>query len=47
MNFFGVVSFVHDVEIRMFGTMTLSEAFLGMMDIMNRMPGDFQAGDDL
>ena len=47
VNLFGVVSLVHDVEVRMSGSVTLYEEFFGVRDIVNRMLGDLQAGDDL
>ena len=47
MDLFGVVSFVHDIEVRWSGSVTLFEKFLGMNNIVNRMLGDFQTGDNL
>ena len=47
MDLFGVVSFIHDIEVRMPESVTLSEEFFGMWDIMNRMLGDLQTGDYL
>ena len=47
MDLFGVVTFVHDIEVRMSGSVTLFEEFLGMRNIMDRMLGDLQTGDNL
>jgi len=47
MDLFGVVTFVHDIEVRGSGSVTLFEEFLGMRDIMDRMLGDLQTGDNL
>ena len=47
MDLFGVVSFVHDIEVRMSGSVTLFEEFFSVRDIMDRMLGDLQAGDNL
>jgi hypothetical protein len=47
MDLFGVVTFVHDIEVGRSGSVTLFEEFLGMRDIMDRMLGDFQTGDNL
>jgi len=47
VNLFGVVTFVHDIEVRMSNTVTLFQEFFGMRDIMDRMLGDLQTGDIL
>jgi hypothetical protein len=47
MDLFGVVSFVHDIEVRMSDPVTLFEEFFGVRDIVDRMLGDFQTGDYL
>jgi len=47
MDLFGVVSFVHDIEVRMSDTVTLFQEFFGVRDIMDRMLGDLQAGYNL
>lgn len=47
MDFFGVVSLVRNIEIRLPDTMTLFEMFLGMMYIVDWILGDLQASDDL
>jgi hypothetical protein len=47
VNLFGIVSFVHDVEVGMPGPVTLSEEFAGMTDIVDRVLGDLQTGDDV
>ena len=47
MDLFGVVTFVHDIEVRRSGSVTLLEEFLGMRNVMDRMLGDLQTGDNL
>jgi hypothetical protein len=47
MDLFGVVTFVHDIEVGRSGSVTLFEKFLGMRDIMDRMLGDLQTGNNL
>jgi len=47
MDRFGVVSFVPDIEIRMSDSVKLFQEFFGMRDIMNRLLGDLQTGDNL
>jgi hypothetical protein len=47
MDFFGVVSLVHDIELRMPDTVTLFQEFFGMRNIMDRILGDLQSGDNL
>jgi hypothetical protein len=47
MDLFGVVSFVHNVEVRMSDPVTLFQEFFSVRDIMDRMVGDLHAGDDL
>jgi hypothetical protein len=47
MDLFGIVSFVHDIEVRRSGSVTLFEEFLGMRNIMDRMLGDLQTSDNL
>jgi hypothetical protein len=47
MDLFGVVSFVHDIEVRMSSPVTLFQEFFRVRDVMNRMLGDLQAGDNL
>jgi len=47
MDLFGVVSFIHDIEVRIPDPVTLSEEFLGMRYIVNQMLGDLQTGDNL
>jgi hypothetical protein len=47
MDLFGVVSFIHDIEIRMSDPVTLFQEFFSVRNIMDRMLGDLQTGDDL
>jgi len=47
MNLFRVISFIHDIEVRMPDSVTLFQEFFGVRDIMDRMPGYLQAGDNL
>lgn len=47
MDFFGVVSFVHDLEVRMSDSVTWFQEFFGGRDIMDRILGDLQAVDNL
>ena len=47
MDLFGIVSFVHDIELRRSGPVTLFEKLFSVRDVMDRMPGDLQTGDDL
>ena len=47
MDLFGVVSFVHDVKVRTSESVTLLEEFFGVRNIMDRMLGDLQTGDNL
>ena len=47
MDLFGVVSFVHDIEVRMSDSVTLSQEFFSVRDIMDRMLGDLQTGYNL
>nr|WP_292369146.1 hypothetical protein [Methanoregula sp. UBA64] len=47
MALFRVISFVHDIEIRVSISAILFEEFHGMRDIIDRMLGDLQAGYDL
>jgi len=37
VDLFGVVSFIHDIEVRMSDPVTLSQEFFGVRDIMDRM----------
>ena len=47
MDLFGVVSYIHDVEVRLSDPVTLFQEFFCVRNIMDRMLGDFQTGDDL
>jgi hypothetical protein len=40
MDLFGIISFIHDIKIRMSDPMALFQEFFGMRDIMDRMLGD-------
>ena len=47
VNIFRIVSFIEDVDIRLSGSVTLNEKFFCMRDIMNRLLGDLEPGNDL
>jgi hypothetical protein len=47
MNLFGIVSFIHDIKVRMTDPMALFQDFFSVWDIMNRMLGDLQTGNNL
>jgi hypothetical protein len=47
MDRFRIVSFVHDIEVRVSESVTLFKEFFGMGDIMDRMSGYLEAGDNL
>jgi hypothetical protein len=47
VDFFRIVSFVHDIEVRMSNLVALFQEFFGVRDIMDRMLGDLQTGDNL
>jgi len=47
MDLFGVVSFVHNIEVRMSDPVALFQEFFGLRDIVNRVLGDLQTGDNL
>ena len=47
MDLFGVVTFVHDIDVRVSGSVTLFEEFLGMNDIMDWILRNLQTGDNL
>jgi len=47
VDLFGIVSLVHDVKVRMSDPVTLLKEFFGVRNIMDRMLGDLQTGDDL
>jgi hypothetical protein len=47
MNIFGVVTFVHTIEVGRSGSVILFEEFLGRRDIMDRVLGDLQTRDNL
>jgi hypothetical protein len=40
MDLFGVVTFVHDIEVRMSGLLTLFQEWFSVKNIMDRMLGD-------
>jgi hypothetical protein len=37
VDIFGIVSIVHDVDVRMFESVTLRQEFFGVRDIMDRI----------
>ena len=47
MDLFGIVSFVHDIEVGFSGSVTLFQEFFGVRDIMDRVLRDLHTGDDL
>ena len=47
MDLFGVVSFVHDIEVRMSDPVTSFQKFFGVWNIVDRMLGDLQTRDNL
>ena len=47
MDLFGVVSFVHNVEVRMSDPVTFFKGFFSVRDIMNRLLGDHEPSNDL
>jgi hypothetical protein len=47
MDLFRIVSFVHDVELGMSDPVTMSKEFFGVGNVMDRMLGDLQTGDNL
>jgi hypothetical protein len=47
MDLFGIVSFVHDIKMRRSGPVTLFEEFFSVRNIMDRVLGDLETGDDL
>jgi hypothetical protein len=47
VNIFRIVSFIEDIGIRFSRSVTLNEEFFRMRDIMNRLLGDLEPGDDL
>jgi len=47
MDFFGIISFIHDIKVRTPDLVALFQEFFSMRDIMDRMWGDLPAGDDL
>jgi hypothetical protein len=44
---FNVVTFVHDIEVGLFGSVTLFQEFFSVRDIVDRVLGDLQTGDNL
>jgi hypothetical protein len=47
VDLFGVVSFVHDIEVGLSGSVSLFQEFFSVRDIVDRVLGYFQAGDNL
>jgi hypothetical protein len=47
MDFFRVVTFVHDVEVRSFSSVALFQEFFSVRDIVDRVLRDLQTGDNL
>jgi hypothetical protein len=47
MNFFGIISFIHDIEVRRSDPVALFKEFFSVRNIVDRMPGDLQTGDNL
>jgi hypothetical protein len=47
MDLFGVVTFVHDIEVRLSESVTLLEEFFGVRNVMDRMLRDFETGNNL
>lgn len=47
VDLFGIESSVHDIEVRLSGSLGLFQEFFGVRDIMDQVLGDLQAGDNL
>jgi len=47
VDLFSIVPFVHDVEVGLSGSVTLFQKFFSVRDIMDRVLGDLQTGDNL
>ena len=47
MNIFRIVSFIENIGIRFSCSMTLNEEFFRVRDIMDRLLGDLEPGNDL
>ena len=47
MDLFGVVSFIHDIEVRRSDPVALFQEFFSVRNIVDWMPGDLQTGDNL
>jgi len=47
VNIFRVISFIEDVGLRFSRSVTLNEEFFRMRDIMDRLLGDLEPGNDL
>ena len=47
VDLFGIVSFVHDVKVRMSDSVTLLEEFFGVRNVMDRMLRDLKTGNNL
>ncbi len=47
VDLFGVVAFVHDVEVGLSDSVRLFQEFFGVRNVMDRALRDLQTGDDL
>ena len=47
VDLFRIVPFVHDIEVKLFSSVTLFQEFFCVRDIVNRGLGDLQSGDNL
>ena len=47
MHLFRIISFFHDMEVRSSDPVALFGEFFSVRDIVDRMPGDHQTGDNL
>ena len=47
VNIFRIISFIEDISIRLSRSVTLNEEFFRMRDVMDRLLGDLEPGDDL
>jgi hypothetical protein len=47
VNIFRIVSFIEDIGIRLSRSVALNEKFFGVRNIMNRLLGDLEPGNEL
>jgi len=47
MNLFGIISFIHDIDVRRSDPVVLFKEFFSVRNIVDWMTGDLQTGDDL